>query len=240
MKKCMDCGEEISNNAKRCKKCSRKEHSCFMMNNNYFKGHKHKISSLKLMSQHHIKLFGDKNPNFKGKNICPICKNIKIYKSKICIKCYHKKIKIKLPNCINCGKELSCKISIRCHSCEQKRRLNSSNFKKYFSSKIIKYKDIKMRSYWEVAYAKYLDRNNIKWLYEPKVFNLKIFSYIPDFYLPETDEYIEIKGLWRRKSKEKIELFKKLYPNEKISVLFKENLKNMKLIDSSGREIKEE
>jgi len=82
-----------------------------------------------------------------------------------------------------------------------------------------KYKNINMRSSWEIKYAKYLDENNIKWLYESKTFDLGESTYTPDFYLPETKEYIEIKGYFSDKCKEKIEKFKKLYSNINFKIL---------------------
>ena len=71
---------------------------------------------------------------------------------------------------------------------------NSPRFGKLaIHGKKIKYNGIWMRSTWEVAYAKWLDKQNIKWLYESKVFDLGNCTYTPDFYLPESDTYIEIK-----------------------------------------------
>lgn len=58
------------------------------------------------------------------------------------------------------------------------------------------YKDVYMRSSWERSFAEKLDKNNIKWKYEPKVIELNLSHkkrYIPDFYLPEFDLWIEIK-----------------------------------------------
>ncbi len=72
-----------------------------------------------------------------------------------------------------------------------------------------RYKGIFMRSSWEILFAKCLDRNNIKWLYEPKTFKLDIGYYRPDFYLPEIDNYLEIKGFLDKRSKYKIKEFKK-------------------------------
>jgi predicted nuclease of restriction endonuclease-like RecB superfamily len=96
------------------------------------------------------------------------------------------------------------------------------NFAKILGIKKKKYKSIWMRSSWEVAYAKWCDRNRIKWLYEPKTFDLGNCTYTPDFYLPETDTYVEIKGYWRDRSKLKFELFKKTYDN--ILLLKEKNL----------------
>lgn len=81
-----------------------------------------------------------------------------------------------------------------------------------------------MRSSWEIAYAKWLDKNNIEWRYELNTFDLGDTCYTPDFYLPETNEYIEVKGYFPKKIKEKIELFKQLYHNINFKVLLGKDL----------------
>lgn len=58
-----------------------------------------------------------------------------------------------------------------------------------------------LQSTWEVKYAEYLDANSIKWKRNTKQFNYsnngKVHKYTPDFYLIESDTYIEVKG-WER------------------------------------------
>jgi len=92
------------------------------------------------------------------------------------------------------------------------------------------YKNIYMRSSWEILFAKYLDKLGIKWLYEPKFFDLGNTTYTPDFYLPEFDYYIEIKGWWRDDAKDKFEFFKKLYPKVKIIIFDKNKLKLLEIL----------
>ena len=60
------------------------------------------------------------------------------------------------------------------------------------------YNGVDLHGKWELNYAKWLDANQIKWqrckdsfLYE---YEGKTRRYTPDFYLVDTDEYIEIKG----------------------------------------------
>lgn len=54
---------------------------------------------------------------------------------------------------------------------------------------------IKLRSGYEVMYALYLNKKNIQWEYEPKCFILKNgMRYTPDFYFPQQNKWIEIKG----------------------------------------------
>lgn len=84
---------------------------------------------------------------------------------------------------------------------------------------------IKMRSSWEIKYAEYLTENNILWQYEPKQFKLSSGKrYWPDFYLPQLNEYNEIKGFTSNVAKEKLELFYNEYPEINHKMLYKEDL----------------
>lgn len=81
---------------------------------------------------------------------------------------------------------------------------------------------------YEYKYALYLDKNNISWLYQPKTFELsECMTYTPDFYLPEQDLYIEIKGFLYPIHKVKIEKFQKEYPDLKLDILYKEDLSKL-------------
>lgn len=143
--------------------------------------------------------------------------------------------------CFDCGTRLNMAAysegNIRCSACNYRYYTGSKHHQfgrpVPFSSGI-RYKDIYMRSSWEVAYAKYLDERNIRWFYEYRSFRLEIknceTTYTPDFYLPDTDEYIEIKGHWFRDSKEKIEKFKSVYSDVKLTVLMKNNLIEMRIL----------
>lgn len=87
---------------------------------------------------------------------------------------------------------------------------------KYFSWYQNKKKRIKMRSSWEVAFAKWCDKKRIPWEYEPRWFNVgsgpwRGVSYTPDFYLPKEKQWIEIKGHLTKANAKKIAAFKKKY-----------------------------
>jgi hypothetical protein len=69
---------------------------------------------------------------------------------------------------------------------------------------------IPMRSGWEVDFAEALDAAGVHWTYEPKRFNLGWSSYLPDFYLPAQDLYIEVKGWLKEESGKKIAAFQDL------------------------------
>lgn len=61
-----------------------------------------------------------------------------------------------------------------------------------------KYKGIKFKSKLESKWAKWLDDVNIVWDYETQGFKLKNCWYLPDFYLPEINTIIEVKGAMDR------------------------------------------
>jgi DNA-directed RNA polymerase subunit RPC12/RpoP len=142
-----------------------------------------------------------------------------------------------LPNCMDCGKKLKNYGNKRCVSCENKRKhklgiLNCKGKNNHFYGKhrkpnFIKYRGIWMRSSWEVAYAKHLDKQGIKWQYEFKQFNLGEMTYTPDFYLPDSDTYVEVKGWWNKKERNKFKLFKSLYSYITIKLYRQNHLRRM-------------
>lgn len=74
---------------------------------------------------------------------------------------------------------------------------------------------VRFRSKLECAYAKYLDVSGIRWEYEHDSFPYldikgKRRTYTPDFYLIETDEYIEIKGYDNGESDYKIDRMREI------------------------------
>jgi predicted nuclease of restriction endonuclease-like RecB superfamily len=73
------------------------------------------------------------------------------------------------------------------------------------------YKDLSMRSQAEVRFAGYLDEMSLVWQYEPEKIDLGWATYIPDFYLPDHDHWIEVKGVWTPDSKKKYEEFSETY-----------------------------
>lgn len=88
-------------------------------------------------------------------------------------------------------------------------------------------KQIRLRSSYELAYAKYLDSINEPWYYEFKTFLIGNSSYTPDFLLPALNKYVEIKGYMSPDAQNKINLFYKLYPNINLEILYKKDLKNL-------------
>jgi hypothetical protein len=90
------------------------------------------------------------------------------------------------------------------------------------------YNGVDLHGRWELNYAQYLDKNNIKWIRCKEQFDYfydgKNRKYTPDFYLTESDEYIEIKGYKTEKDKAKWSQFPK---NKKLIVLTASELKDI-------------
>jgi len=64
---------------------------------------------------------------------------------------------------------------------------------------------VSYRSTWESAFAGYLEALGVAYNYEPKTFYFDGFTYTPDFYLPEIDLWIEVKGYLREDDEQKVE-----------------------------------
>ena len=87
--------------------------------------------------------------------------------------------------------------------------------------------DFVFRSSWEANYARLLNHWGKSWRYESKRFEFpnqrrRPYSYTPDFYLPETDTYVEIKGYEKPIDRTKLRLMKKHYPDVKLSYIPKD------------------
>ena len=95
----------------------------------------------------------------------------------------------------------------------------------------IDYNGIDLHGSWELAYAKFLDANTVKWVRCSDSF-LYTFAgkdrrYTPDFYLVESDEYVEIKGYKTEKDAAKWAQFP---PHRKLKVLLGKDLKQLGII----------
>ena len=95
----------------------------------------------------------------------------------------------------------------------------------------IEYNGIDLHGSWEVAYAKYLDFNCIRWKRNTDsfeyVFEGRLRRYTPDFYLIDTEEYIEIKAYKTEKDDAKWRQFPE---DKKLTVLMYSHLKDLQII----------
>jgi hypothetical protein len=92
------------------------------------------------------------------------------------------------------------------------KQIKIGNWHNSFAKKNIKeYKGEKLHGNWELKYAEFLDKNDIKWSRPNErfwyAFEGKNRFYIPDFYLIEEEIYIEIKGCTTLKDIEKWKYF---------------------------------
>lgn len=102
--------------------------------------------------------------------------------------------------------------------------------------KHLKYGKYYFRSRWELAFARWCRHNKIKFKYEPKTFRIRrgrgrLGTYTPDFYLPEQDVYIEIKGWATKRFWKNIVGLHKAYPNERIIIIDKASMERNKIFD---------
>lgn len=77
---------------------------------------------------------------------------------------------------------------------------------------------ILVRSSWEANVIRVLEIHGIAWEFEPRMFPYPVKrgtkAYVPDIYLPATNEWIEVKGYLDTRSKTKLKRFKIYYPEE--------------------------
>ena len=94
---------------------------------------------------------------------------------------------------------------------------------------------ILMHSWWEVAFAEWLDRSGIDWQYEPRRFYLSNGAYIPDFYIPAWRCFVEVKGFEAPRFKGKIEAMRKAYPDVQIVLFDRQALEALGVVNDKGR-----
>lgn len=89
------------------------------------------------------------------------------------------------------------------------------------------YNGITFRSSYEVRVAKALDALGIRWVYEPKRFDLGPFRYCPDFYLPDGNCYWEVKGWFSPTAQSKVSAFRAQHPETPLIVVMKDAIESL-------------
>lgn len=77
-------------------------------------------------------------------------------------------------------------------------------------------------SRWEANMGRLYSYLGITWLYAPQTFDIGGQRYTPDFYLPESDTYVEVKNFWNDYSRIRDEKFRNSYPNLRLKVILKD------------------
>jgi len=76
-----------------------------------------------------------------------------------------------------------------------------------------------LRSSYEILFATELEKQTVAWEYEKRIELQNDIIWHPDFYLPEYDLYVEVKGYLTDDSKQKMIMFNNKYPDKKLIVL---------------------
>ena len=126
----------------------------------------------------------------------------------------------------------------RVHSVESRQkiaqRLNGNQNAQHRGDRQSYYKDMRMDSSWEVKTAQYFDNNNIEWKYNVQGYKLSNGRYYyPDFFIYENSKFtklVEVKGYFREANRLKFEMFLREYPEVKIELWQKQELKDRKII----------
>lgn len=77
-------------------------------------------------------------------------------------------------------------------------------------------------SRWEANIARLYSFLGIAWEFTPKTFDIGGQRYTPDFYLPESNSYVEVKNFMNEYSKNRDRKFRKLYKNIQLTVILKD------------------
>lgn len=75
------------------------------------------------------------------------------------------------------------------------------------------------RSEWELIVAGFLNFIDVPYLYEGVIMKIGKRHYIPDFFIPDKNLFVEVKGLWLAGSKAKIRKIHKERPDINIMVI---------------------
>ncbi len=111
---------------------------------------------------------------------------------------------------------------------------------------VAKFKQVSFGHPSEKSFANLLDFYRIPWEYEPRSFPIAwddqgrvLESFTPDFYLPESNLYVELttmkQSLVTRKNR-KIRLLRQIYPQIRIQVFYQKDLEDMVLKYSLAEE----
>jgi hypothetical protein len=75
------------------------------------------------------------------------------------------------------------------------------------------------RSYFEMHVAEVTENMGFKWKYESIGFTWKTKIYTPDFYFPESQTFLEVKGKWQASQRSKYDDFRRVWPEVYLLVI---------------------
>jgi hypothetical protein len=187
-----------------------------------------------------------RNPNYQDIILCRSCAKIEFSKKyKKCLNC-DTVIKSWDLTRKYCSKSCSSKHSLKGRTLSREHRENLSksawNNKGNGYAKVKYYKIycpymkkiISVQGTYELKYATFLNNSGIRWERNKNI-SLRYTkndtdinrNYYPDFYLVDSDEFIEIKGYFSPNDKIKMDMVKTQNPTKNIKILFKEDLESL-------------
>ena len=101
--------------------------------------------------------------------------------------------------------------------------------RKFISEKL----NMEFRSNWEIELAELMTELGINWEFEPERFYFRgeKESYLPDFFLPDHNCWIEVKGYMDKRSLRRVKLFKKYHGKNTAFFLYEKQERELVLKD---------
>ena len=190
-----------------------------------------------------------KTPDFKGRVICNKCKSEE--KTINCLECgtpFRKRVSKRLFCSVECSGKYNGEHILKGRTLSKIHREKLSKSATSFNNGRIRtkyfeiyspyqHKIVSVQGTYELKYAEYLNKNNIKWIRSRQISiqykrneNDIIRNYFPDFYLVDNNHYIEVKGYFSPNDKIKMNLVITQNINKKIKILQKEDLESLGII----------
>lgn len=85
--------------------------------------------------------------------------------------------------------------------------------------------NLRLRSSWELAVARFLDQSGINFEYEKNRFHFENCTYMPDFFLPDEGVYWEVKGWMSKRSQKQITAFRENHPEIPLVIIDKQTIR---------------
>jgi hypothetical protein len=149
------------------------------------------------------------------------------------------KISKTLSGRVGWSRGLTKETDIRMQSISDGLRGRVPNYKKYGTYYEGKHGKIWMRSHWEVAFAEWCDKKGFDWLYEPIHFRVGKGpwageTYTPDFFLPQQDMWVEVKGRLNESNEQKLFSFLKQHSHVPWIMLKRRDLQMLGVLDKAA------
>jgi hypothetical protein len=104
-----------------------------------------------------------------------------------------------------------------------------------FPLKRFPYKGAPLRSSYELRVAQAFDVLGMRWVYEPKRFDLNgVGTYLPDFYLPDEEMYVEVKGYYGPKSAITMSRMLDVHPEVAVAILQRPQIEALEMYAASA------